>query len=413
MKYGSSGKITVTGIRISKNELGIEFLTTHPQFFRSTIFFSIYNESVADTPCSIAIIPFIVNILPIAWLADLTIEVDEIDEDFYNHIKDIKNGYIAMYPSLKFKGAVKAKNIIHNEWAAAKSALLFSGGVDAFASLVAHADEHPDLITVQGSDIHLDEHDAWNRVLEQNREVCKDFEVKQRTVQSNYCEFIDYQALMMLIQDTGENWWHGFQHGIGLIGQTAPLAFLKRYSTVYIASSYTSRDNVTCASDPSIDNHVHIGNCNVVHDQYEYDRIDKTKHIAEYAVAHKRYPYLRVCYMSNNGLNCCHCEKCLRTAAAIAILGYNPEDFGFTTADKIFRNSRIKVLSRINFSACPLWDDLRTQIEILKPDMSSPNLKHLKWVGHTQTKQAYKSLPVRAIRFLKRRFPVISKIFDI
>ena len=44
-------------------------------------------------------------------------------------------------------------------------------------------------------------------------------------------------------------------------GHAAPLAFNLKLKTVYIASSYTKDDDVTCASSPTIDNNVEYGCC--------------------------------------------------------------------------------------------------------------------------------------------------------
>ena len=65
-----------------------------------------YDENIEAVPNSIAIIPFLSNILPISWIFDLTINIPEIDRVFYNSIENIKNGYKKMYPKLNFKGNV-------------------------------------------------------------------------------------------------------------------------------------------------------------------------------------------------------------------------------------------------------------------------------------------------------------------
>lgn len=190
MEKTTCGYISVDTVVVTKVKVEVHFSTSHTELFRCNKFYSIYNQDVENTPLSIAVIPFLANILPIAWLANLTIYIDELDLAFYEHIVDIRHGYEKMYPKLKFDGHLVIGKLVDNKWENNKYGLLFSGGVDAFASLVAHADQHPDLITVQGSDIHLDEMDAWHRVLKQNKLVCHDFGVHQFTIQSNYCQFL-------------------------------------------------------------------------------------------------------------------------------------------------------------------------------------------------------------------------------
>lgn len=92
---------------------------------------------------------------------------------------------------------------------------------------------------------------------------------------TNFRSFINERKLNCLVKNSGDGWWHGFQHGIGLLGHGAPIAYLKGLKCIYIASSYTPKDNVTCASHPSIDNCVEFCNCHIIHDQYEYSRQEK------------------------------------------------------------------------------------------------------------------------------------------
>lgn len=57
-------------------------------------FFCEYSEDISNTPQSIAVIPFIVQVLPIIWLFDATLIVDELDKHFYDCMEKIKEGYI-------------------------------------------------------------------------------------------------------------------------------------------------------------------------------------------------------------------------------------------------------------------------------------------------------------------------------
>jgi hypothetical protein len=393
--------IKVDKISVEKGQISVQFSTSHKHLFRSSEFWAKYNVDVSDTPYSVAVVPFIVNVLPIAWLADLTIYVDELDKDFFEAIPEFKKGYINMYPMLSFKGDIVVGNLVQADRPNDDKTVgtLFSGGVDAFATLIAHADEHPDLITVQGSDIHLDETDAWNTVLKQNEKVCNDFNVKQLTISSNYCIFHNGTELNKLIYGSHENWWHGFQHGIGLLGLCAPYAYKFGYSTLYIASSYTVTDNATCASDPTIDNFVRYCGCKVVHDQYEYNRWEKTQHIAEFVERNQMKVFLRVCYMSDNGYNCCKCEKCLRTASTLQLLGRNIVDYGFDNL-KMFRHSKFKVLTQVTATAAPLWNDIRSYAQSIT---SSELPNELKWIKSTDVPTASDTFLVNVFKSLKYR----------
>ena len=52
-----------------------------------------YSVNIKNTPLSVANIPFITNLLPIVWLFNATLYVDELDEDFYFSISHLKRSY--------------------------------------------------------------------------------------------------------------------------------------------------------------------------------------------------------------------------------------------------------------------------------------------------------------------------------
>lgn len=305
-----------------------------------------YDKNIEEVPNSIAIIPLLVNILPIAWIYNLTIRVDELDYTFYNQIENIRQGYEKMYPQISFKGNIIATSKPKVTFNGKNSALLFSGGVDAMSSLINNINMHPDLITIWGADVKLDDVIGWNKIVAHHKATANDFNLKFHYIKSNFKSFISYSVLTKDLQRyvNGE-WWHEIQHGIGLIGLVAPLSYINKYNQVYIASSHTREDigNYTCASDPTIDNHLKYANCITIHDGFEFNRQDKISNICNY-VRKNRHPInLRVCWESDGGSNCCCCEKCYRTMLGIIAEKENPINYGFQYNENI-RKNMVKVL---------------------------------------------------------------------
>ena len=54
------------------------------KIFTNEKFIIQYSVSIKDCPISIANIPFVCDVLPIAWLYDAEIVLETIDERFYN-----------------------------------------------------------------------------------------------------------------------------------------------------------------------------------------------------------------------------------------------------------------------------------------------------------------------------------------
>ena len=291
-----------------------------------------YEFSIEDVPDSIAIIPFICNILPISWVYDIDIIVEELDEKFYNNLSKIKEGYQNMYPSINMLGNISVKKISNNKLISKGSCMFFSGGVDAFNTLLNHYDEKPALITVWGSDVSLNNLSAWDKVNSHIKKVSTEFGLNHFVIKSNFRTFLNYKELTSHVHKLiNAEWWHDFQHGIGLIGLSAPLVYINKFEHIYIASSFTisEKGKITCASDPTIDNNLKFSNCKTVHDGYEFSRQDKIKNIINWCDKFKKKVLLRVCWKSSLGYNCCSCEKCYRTMLGIIAEKKDPNDFGF------------------------------------------------------------------------------------
>ena len=327
-------------------------------FNNSNEFFIEYSCDMSNLPLGVAIVPLLANILPISWVYDAEIVVPICDEDFYNSIRDFKKGYIDMYPTMTFGGKLTVekieKNIVDKQNGCAA---FFSGGVDAFNTLTQHYDEKPSLITLWGADVKLEDVKGFENVENHLRKTATDFGVDYFVVKTSFRKFLNESVLDKKVEQSGDGWWHGFQHGIGIISHSAPLMYVLEKKTVYFASSFTAEEKgkVTCASDPTIDNFVRFCGCNVVHDGYEFNRQMKIHNIIQFSKnAGKAIP-LRVCWESTGGSNCCNCEKCWRTIMGIYAEGENPHDYGFEYSDEQFS----KLSKRLRYSGDKMLGSLR------------------------------------------------------
>lgn len=345
-----------------------------PYFKEPYEFWYEYPETdVSSVPDGVAVVPFLANVLPIIWLTNAELIVPEIDATFFEAIPKIKKGYEDMYPMLDFGGKITPARITDNRHSEATSSAasicLFSGGVDAYCTLFRHLDERPQLLTLWGADIKLTDNKGWAVVNAQNRDAARKFGLVLNIVKSNFRTFINDGALNALVAASGDNYWHGFHHGAGIISHAAPLAWLKNLETVYIASSYTAADRgkYTCASDPTIDNHMKWGATHTVHDAYELTRQQKVHLICKEAERTGIKPELRVCWIETGGRNCCHCEKCLRTIFELIAEGRDPKEYGFDYTENDLRLSRKKVLGAYSRTIAPAWAEIRTLLSRMEP----------------------------------------------
>lgn len=304
-------------------------------FTKNDDFFSTYDIDVSSVPENIAMIPFLTNIVPISWFAGFDIYIDDIDNNFYQSIENIKAEFVKNYPKLKNKSSkIHFKNLIDNKQNGNKKAMLFSGGVDAYATYFRHFEETPDLVTVHGADVDLSDFKQWNGILELNNNEPLIQNNKRFTIKSNIRTFYSNEVNLLL---DGVGWWSHVQHGLSLNGLIAPLSFLRGYNTVYIASSYTDNIDVLWGSTPEIDNKIKWANTQVVHDGYELKRQEKVDLIIDETAKLNSPIKIRVCYsLFNNSTNCSKCEKCYRTIIGIILAGGNPSDYGLKVTENVY-----------------------------------------------------------------------------
>lgn len=348
-----------------------------------------FSEDVSSVPKSVLAVPFIANVLPIVWVYDATLIIQELDKDFYDHLNDIKKGYQDMYPKVKFGGEIIAEKIVHTRPServepeeAIESALLFSGGVDATSSLVTMLKEgkKPALVTLWGADVSLNDENGWEEKSAHTEKVAQLFGLKSFMVKTNFREFINETLLDSKVEkQAGDQWWHGFQHGIGIIGHTAPLVYLYAFKELCIAASFTRGENMTCASDPTIDEHVNMAGCRVIHDGYDYSRQDKIANIHSFVRGAniKKLP-IKVCWISLGAKNCGKCEKCIRTACGFLAEGGDLQAYDLGSYNAEY--ARNFILNRHYFRHTLQWARIQSRLEDNAGGLSSEILGQVGWV---------------------------------
>ena len=305
--------------------------------FKDNEFSIDYGFSLAGIPESILAIPFVTNTLPIAWITNATLAVPVLDQSFCDSVEAIKRGYETIHPALNFQGKLVAKKKERNNWDGNKTAMAFSGGADSYGTLFNHISESPMLVTLVGSDIFFDDSEGIEQIRSDTKAAANKYGLPYSFVSSKFRYFLDQAALDDIVEPyIGDGWWHGLQHGIGIIGHVAPLAYRDNLQTFYFASTYTQVEfdkGLSMASYPVTDGNVRIGSMHVVHDGFEFSRQEKMRNICQYVKSTGQPVSLRVCWKSKGGKNCSRCEKCYRTIVALMVEGANPEEYNFEIGD--------------------------------------------------------------------------------
>ena len=318
---------------ISKGHVEYKFQVSgklKPYFTTDTLWVD-YCEDVSLVPKSVLVVPFVASILPLMWVTNTVMWVEEIDQSFYDSILRVKDAYQRLYSHYPLKGNLIPARFVENTLSIKREALLlFSGGLDANCSYVRIHEKSPRLFNIQGWYGNLSDNDI---AADADIRDCSAFAQREGVdfsyAKSNFATVIREELWTKNIRPKfGDSWWHGFQHSMAFISIAIPLAFKYGIQHIYIASSVPMGEFCMCASHVTTDSEFRYatsGKC--VHDGSELVRQAKVQVVVEYQrKTGKKYP-MRVC--SFNDHNCCECEKCFRTVLGLVGEAADLADFGF------------------------------------------------------------------------------------
>jgi hypothetical protein len=197
---------------------------------------------------------------------------------------------------------------------ARKTAAFFSGGVDSFFTVLHHGEASragdvlpiDELLTVWGFDVPLSKSVEFGRMLASLRHVAEDLQTDLIDIRTNLRE----TRLEKRVD------WAQLNYGCALA--SVALALEKRYRRVLIASCWGYKDLRPWGSHPLTDPLFSTSQLRLVYHGAAFDRVQKTEFIARFDVAMRA---LRVCWREGADYNCCACNKCYRTMAALEVLG--------------------------------------------------------------------------------------------
>ncbi|MBD3583463.1 hypothetical protein [Flavobacterium selenitireducens] len=302
-------------------------------FSKKDTFFVEYDRDVSGVPECICVVPFLANFAPIAWFVGFDIEVACADATFLASLEELKAEFAIHFKQMKPGSKVVCTSVEHNVIDGDQTALLFSGGLDAFEALTRNIDQNPFLVSVWGADIELSDTKRWDDFKRFNSEEKIIADDRVLYVKSNLRTF--YTHHVDLLVDI--SWWGKVQHGMALISIIAPLSYLNGINTVMIASSNTGEVSFGWGSTSETDEKVKWASMNVIHDGFHLRRTEKVGNIVSFAKKTGHHVQLRVCYSElRTGKNCSKCAKCQRTMLCFLLDGANPDEFGFNIPSNFY-----------------------------------------------------------------------------
>jgi hypothetical protein len=360
--------IEITDLTRSRSTIRCEVTATGRlrRFFTGEPFLAEYDVDVESVPESVAVIPALSHLCPVAWANGADVHVPAVDERFLDSLRDVRATLSEMYPTFIDGGAIRAGSVEPSPDPSPppdRPGLLFSGGVDSTASYVRHRDEEPVLVSVQGWVVDDDE--EWDQVQSTLRRFATARGLDHHSIRSNMLSALDTGMLQAHYKRYVDGaWYSSVGHGLGLLGLCAPLTESLGLGTLYIAATHWEGTSLAWGSHPRIDDAVAWRATTARHDGYELTRQERLELVTEYAESTPRQLELRTCNVTPTD-NCGRCEKCCRTIVGLVLAGADPTEYGYPLDPETFEHARDRLIGgdwTLGMDEFVMWSDLQTHV---------------------------------------------------
>lgn len=245
----------------------------------------------------------------------------------------------------------------------------FSGGVDSFYSLWSHHPQNESIkayqtshvIYIEGFDSFLERPAAYEQSLETYGEVMDELGVALVPVRTNLKRFI-HAGL----------WRPAF--GTFLVSTVHLFSHL--FDQFYVPSSNTYSDfhAVPEGANPLTDHLLSTESTEIIHDGATVSRREKVEALAEWPMT---YDHLYVCFVreGRDMMNCCQCEKCLRTMIALELTGKLER---YSTFPEPLTRKRLRRWRMPNYHISKYW--AKGMLEYAKAEGRGELSNDLRWV---------------------------------
>lgn len=340
-------------------------------YFRNSNLWVEYDENITQCPKEILYIPAVTLVAPVSWANGYPVETTAMGSQFRQSLLKLYQGYKSQYPSIfpDLSTVVQSESIKQIERSGSKSALLFSGGVDSLACYANHMSESPDLVTIHGSDLSVNENEGWKKIEHHVNEFAEKHNLQCHFIRSNFRDIFRYPMLdRHLTGDINRGWWGAIQYGTALPAMCAPIGYRQGYSVIYQGSGYT-QDPTYPTAQPGFVNELFWSPTSAKLTEVDLTRQEKIDMIASSELLET--PIIRSCYRSATGDNCSACEKCYRTMIGLHLAGVDPEKYGYDFSSETVSHIKSAVTSgTVDLSGIGLqfWGQLQESAKTRIPD---------------------------------------------
>ncbi len=315
-----------------------------------------FPEQYADS-LSLSGTPWLACMLPLATTLGEPLRIGlPVDRLLYRNAHELLAIWKTWFPRLRPVEIIADR--VDERPAGRATGAFFSGGVDAFFTLLRNEGSYPEalpvdeLICVGGIDIPLRNFDAFSRFRATMEGVAERLGKRLIDVVTNMRE--------TRLEAAG---WYDMLHGPGLIAVGLMLG--ARYERLLIASASGYTFDEHAGTNPLTDALHSTSRTRVIHDGARFTRLEKTEFLGLSDIA---MGALHVCWANAADDNCGACEKCARTMVPLELAGHLRDCKTFPQTPAVSLLSRLYLPRRAQEH---FWEDTRTMaVRRGRPDVA-------------------------------------------
>lgn len=258
---------------------------------------------------------WLVLLLPFAVTLgeSLTIE-NPVDQELLFNVHELMRVWRCWYNLTPVPIEVKIQEH-HIQPSARATAALFSGGVDAWFTLLTHnveGEEVPgnvsidDLLCICGLDVRLAKADEFRALRDSLSRATTEFGTDLVDVATNLFD--------TSWQQQGRCWHRAHNCALASIAH----ALSGHYARLLVPSTHRYDDAIPWGSHPLTDPLLSSSQTKIFHDGGGFSRVEKTEVLIKSDIALNS---LQVCWATGSNRNCGACSKCYRTMTTLFLLG--------------------------------------------------------------------------------------------
>lgn len=328
-----------------------------------------YSEEydLSNVPIGILAIPFVANMLTLAMMLDVAIEVPELDCQFAESVQEIEHVYRKMYPYSRMKFVVNVARKVDCAYIPSElKSLFFTGGLDATSALAQTVSQKPLLINIWGGDISTGDKKSHAHLEQYLRRLTGDIGNSYTFIKSNCREMYNEEKVTKLwgtkispLKNHG--WWANIAHILAMASLVAPIAYTEKIGVHYVGSSYDSKSSVFDANNDDLLSAMRFSSLKFESVDADKNRIQKARTIIDYYDTTGIPIELKVCWYRKAGENCSQCEKCYRTIMNIVVNDGDPNKFGFVVNEGVYKE--MKDFLENNYVNIGFWREIQQEFQ--------------------------------------------------